>query len=522
MFSPRLVHEFLRRTAERLPAKTAVIRGEDRLSYGELDRRSDRLARTLADAGVRRHDRVAVFLDNSPEAVIGLYGILKAGGAFVLLNHTMKGKKLAYILRDSGAAALIAHPSRASVVEEALAGCPTPPALLWADADRSLPGFPGVRCLPWEDGAPGDPVPPPPVRSIDQDLASLIYTSGSTGEPKGVMSTHHNMVSAARSIIEYVGNTEDDVIVDVLPLSFDYGLYQVLMSVMFGGTVVFESFLFPVRVLQVIGKNRVTGFPLVPTVAAFLLKLQDLSRFDLSSLRYLTNTGAALPPEHVRKIRALLPQVKVFSMFGLTECKRVCYLPPEEIDRRTASVGQAMPHCEVFLLDEEGNEVPPGEVGELVIRGSNVMRGYWNAPELTERAYRPGRIPGEKWLYSGDYFRMDEEGFLYFLGRKDDMVKTKGERVSPKEVENVLCELEGVAEAAVLGVPDEILGQAIAAFVVRGNGSALTDRDILRHCAERLEPFMLPKHVVFLEEMPKSAHGKIDKSALRGIQAAPP
>jgi acyl-CoA synthetase (AMP-forming)/AMP-acid ligase II len=202
-------------------------------------------------------------------------------------------------------------------------------------------------------------------------------------------------------------------------------------------------------------------------------------------------------------------------MFGLTECKRVCYLPPEEVDRRPASVGVPMPDCEVFVLDEEGREVPPGEVGELVIRGSNVMRGYWNSPSLTAKAYRPGKIPGENWLYSGDYFRRDEEGFLYFLGRKDDMLKTKGERVSPKELENVLAEMPGVAEVAIIGVPDDLLGQAIKAFVVATPGTPMTVKDVLRYCSENLESFMLPKYVEFLEELPKSPHGKIDKSRLK-------
>jgi acyl-coenzyme A synthetase/AMP-(fatty) acid ligase len=331
------------------------------------------------------------------------------------------------------------------------------------------------------------------------------------------MSTHHNMMSATRSIIQYLENRHDDIILDVLPLSFDYGLYQVLMSIRFGGTVVFESFLYPVKVLQCVEKERVTGLPLVPTIAAFLLKMQDLAKYDLRSLRYMTNTGAALPVEHIRRLRSLFPEVKLFSMFGLTECKRVCFLPPEEVDRRPASVGKAIPNSEVFLLDEQGREIGPGEVGELVIRGSNVMRGYWNAPDITAKTYRPGRIPGETWLYSGDYFRHDEEGFLYFLGRKDDMIKSKGERVSPKEVENVLCDLETVAEAAVIGVADEILGQAIRAFLVLRDGAEPKETDILRHCSSRLEPFMMPKYIKFLAEMPKTANGKIDKEYLKNI-----
>jgi len=529
MFSPTLVHEYLRQSAMRHPEKVAIICGEERWTYRSIDQNSDRLANALAGMGVKRHDRVVVFLDNSPESVISLYGILKAGGTFVILNSTMKSKKLGYILRDSSAKALIAHVGKREIVQEALRELTEPCQVIWVGNPSSIPESLQPRSFPWTtltesaghvEALPRQEPGGDSRRVIDQDLAALIYTSGSTGEPKGVMSTHHNMVSAARSIIQYVGNSSEDIIVDVLPLSFDYGLYQVIMSMMFGGTVSFESFLFPVQVLQCIERERVTGLPLVPTVAAFLLKMKNLEKYDLGSLRYMTNTGAALPVEHIRRLRALFPKVKIFSMFGLTECKRVCYLPPDEIDRRPASVGKAIPNCEVFILDEGGQEVAAGEVGELVIRGSNVMRGYWNAPDLTARAYRPGRIQGETWLYSGDYFRMDEEGFLYFLGRKDDMIKSKGERISPKEVENVLSEIPGVAEAAIIGVPDEILGQAIKAFIVRVPGSRLTDKDVLKACTENMESFMIPKYVEFVEDLPKSAHGKIDKSSLKGRLSA--
>lgn len=502
---PRLLHETLEDTAGLYPDKMALINGTERVTYRELENRSNHLSGVLRDMGVRRHDRVVVFLDNPVEAVVSLYGICKADATFVILNGTMKAKKLGYILNDSGASALITHTGKRGIVEDALRELTkSAPSVLWF-GDPAFVSTPakGAKAIFSEN--------------IDQDLAALIYTSGSTGEPKGVMSTHLNMMSAARSIIQYIGNRSDDIIVDVLPLSFDYGLYQVIMGVMFGGTVVFESFQFPVKVLQIIEKERVTGFPLVPTVAAFLLKLKDLSKFDLSSLRYMTNTGAALPVEHIRRLRGILPQVKLFSMFGLTECKRVSYLPPEEIDRRPASVGKAIPNCEVFILDDEGRELGPEEVGELVIRGSNVMRGYWNAPELTARTYRPGRIPGEIVLYSGDYFRKDEEGFLYFLGRKDDMIKTKGERVSPKEMENALSAMPGVAEVAVIGVPDEILGQAIKVFIVRKAETDVFEKDVKKFCSGSLESFMLPKYVEFLDELPKSSHGKIDKSALKAV-----
>ena len=525
MFSPTLVHEYLSLSARRFPDKVAVISGEERLPYEVLDRSVDLLASALDRAGVRRHDRVVVLLDNSPESVISLYGILKAGGTFVILNGTMKAKKLAFILKDSGARCLITHVDKIRVIEEAARDLGDFGKIFWVGDPACISKKLAPCSFPWVDifqpgksgafsfsGRKGNR-----HETIDQDLAALIYTSGSTGEPKGVMSSHHNMISAARSITQYLENTSNDIIVDVLPLSFDYGLYQVIMSVMFGGTVVFESFLYPVKVLQCIEKENVTGFPLVPTVAAFLLKMRDLGKYELRSLRYMTNTGAALPVEHIRRLRSLFPGVKLFSMFGLTECKRVCYLPPEEIDRRPSSVGKAIPNCEVFVVDERGNEVAPGEVGELVIRGSNVMRGYWNAPELTARTYRQGRVPGETLLYSGDYFRKDEEGFLYFLGRKDDMIKTKGERVSPKELENVLSELEGVAEAVVVGVPDEILGQAVKAFLVLSVGSLLKEKDVLKYCSENLENFMIPKYVEFLDELPKSPHGKIDRTLLKEV-----
>ncbi len=521
MFSPTLLHEYLRQSARKHPEKPAIISGEERWTYGSIDQHSDRLANALSGMGVERHDRVVVFLDNSPESVISLYGILKAGATFVILNGTMKAKKLGYILRDSGAAALIAHVDKKEIVREAVSEVPAEFPLIWIGNKARIPSPLQSRSFEWNaltdkgSGYPALPGKGVNGRYIDQDLAALIYTSGSTGEPKGVMSTHHNMVSAARSIIEYIENRPDDIIVDVLPLSFDYGLYQVIMSMMFGGTVVFESFLFPVKVLKCIEREKVTGFPLVPTIAAFILKQQNLSEYDLGSLRYMTNTGAALPVEHIRQLNSRFPNVRLFSMFGLTECKRTCFLPPEELDKRPGSVGKAIPNCETFVVDENGKEVAPGEVGELIIRGSNVMRGYWNAPELTAKAYRPGWFPGEKFLYSGDYFKTDEEGFLYFLGRKDDMIKTKGERVSPKEIENVLCDLKGVSEAAVIGVPDEVLGQAVKAFIVRNSDGSITEKDVLKHCSRNLEPFMMPKYIVFLDSLPKSAHGKIDKSALK-------
>jgi acyl-CoA synthetase (AMP-forming)/AMP-acid ligase II len=286
-----------------------------------------------------------------------------------------------------------------------------------------------------------------------------------------------------------------------------------LLAFKVGARLVLErSFTYPHSVLHLISSERVTGFPIVPTIVAILLRL-NLPRYDFSSVRYMTNTGAALPTAHVATLREFLPGVRFFSMYGLTECKRVAYLPPEELDARPASVGKAIPNVEVYLVDDEGRRIDHG-VGELVIRGSNVMRGYWELPEETARVLRPGPVPGQVVLHSGDVFRMDEEGYLYFVSRKDDVIKTRGEKVSPREVENVIHDLSGVVEAAVVGEPDPVLGQLVVAFVVAEPTRTLSAHDVLRHCAHHLEDFMIPKHVRFLDALPKTGSGKVDRRLL--------
>jgi amino acid adenylation domain-containing protein len=525
-FDPTLVHDWLSRSARRLPGKVALVCGQEGWTYKDLDERSSHLARALLNRGLLRQDRVVILLDSSGETVISLYGTLKAGGVFVILAGSVKGAKLRYILDNSDASILITHTNKAKVVSDALRdGQESCKRVIWVGPKKGIPEELSSRSASWEElfsdftGGLADlkeqtanTLP----RLIDLDLATLIYTSGSTGEPKGVMSTHHNMVSAARSIIQYVGNVEDDIILDVLPLSFDYGLYQVIMAFMFGGTVVLEkSFVYIHQILERIAKEGISGFPIVPTIVAMLLQMQDLQKYEFGTLRYMTNTGAALPAEHIRRLRVMFPHVTMISMFGLTECKRVCYLPPEELDRRPSSVGKAMPNCEVFVVDQDGNEAAPGETGELIVRGSNVMQGYWKDPDLTGKVYRPGRYAGERILYSGDYFRTDGEGFLYFLGRKDDMIKSKGERVGAKEVENNICCMEGVAEVAVIGVPDEILGEAIKAFIVLADGAKITEKDVLKHCSRNMETFMVPKYVEFMDSLPKTPNGKIDKKQVK-------
>ena len=528
-FDPTLVHEWLRRTARRFPYKEALIYGQQRWTYRALDHLTDHLSIILQDINVKRQDRIVVFLDNSPEIVISLYGILKAGGVFIILAGSVKAGKLRYILENSEANVLITHTNKAGVVTDALDQMQRAIKTIWVGPKEKIPPKIKQNSLSWDENfsslsdiigeiKKNGWLP----RCVDVDLATFVYTSGSTGEPKGVMSTHHNMISAARSIIQYIGNEPDDIILNALQMSGSYGLYQIIIAIMFGGTIVLEqSFMYLHNILTRIAEERVTGFPVVPTMVAMLLKMRDLSGYDLSSLRYITNAGAALPVEHIRRLQKLLPHVKIFSMYGLTECIRVCYLPPEELEQRPSSVGKAMPNCEVFVVDEEGNEVAPGETGELIVRGSNVTQGYWASTDQTTKAYRDRHYPSERMLYTGDYFRKDDSGFLYFLGRKDDMIKSKGERISAKEIENTLCALEGVAEAIVIGVPDEILGQAIKAFIVPMPSYELTEKQIMRHCIENMETFMVPKHIEFMEELPKSPNGKIDKKQLKKMEADP-
>lgn len=512
-----LVQEFLEKSAANSPGKTALVCGTNRFSYLEIDWAANALGSGLLDGGFQRQDRAIVYLENSVEAVISIFGVLKAGGIFAVIDPQVKARKLETILENSGATTLITSPLLLNQVAGVVANAPALCRII-VTGEARISDFKNInkKVLSYNRLVARTSPEKPESFCIDIDLASLVYTSGSTGVPKGVMLTHLNMVAAANSITEYLENTADDIILDTLPLAFDYGLYQVLMGFKCGATVVLEKgFVFPQQVVNLVIKEKVTGWPLVPTMAALLLRLKDLDRHDFSHLRYMTSTGQAMPPNHLLKLQELFPHVRLYSMYGLTECKRVSYLPPSELNRRPSSVGKAMPNTEVYIVDEKGEKITEAnKTGELVVRGANVMKGYWKLPQETDRALRPGPNPGEQVLYSGDLFRMDEEGFLYFLGRKDDIIKTSGHMVSPKEVENVLCEMEDIVEAAVIGMDDDILGRSIAAFVNISRGSTVTEKDILAFCAVRLESFAVPKRVVLLDALPKSSNGKIIKQQL--------
>ena len=509
-----LVQEFLERTASRTPDKIALICGAQRLTYADIEAKANSFAAYLVNMGFHRGDRMAIHLANSVEAVISIFGTLKAGGVFVMLNPTIKTDKLVTILNNCQASAICANANLPEFYQNLHSDVPSLKIMIHNDhlvnsADSKwvtgLINFSEVVVNQYEHQ--------PSKVNIDLDLACLVYTSGSTGDSKGVMSDHSNIDFATDSIISFLGNTADDIVLSCLPLSFDYGLYQLLMVFKFGGTLVLEKgFVFPAVILKRIQDEHVTGFPGVPTIFAILLNT-DLSNYDLSSLRFITNTAAALPVSHIKKLRDKFPQARLFSMYGLTETKRTLYLPPEELDKRPGSVGIAIPGTEVWLEDELGNRLEDGQIGELVVRGRHVMRGYWNAPEATAMRFRPGQLPNESLCYTDDLFRRDAEGFYYFVSRKDDIIKTRGEKVSPVELERVLYEIEGVIKAAVIGVPDDILGQAIKVFLVCKDCS-VTQKDVLGYCRNHVEDYMVPKTVEFLSELPMSESGKIIKTAL--------
>lgn len=501
-----LLSDFLKESARKFPDKIALQFGDKCFTYKEIYKQAVNLAGYLLKNGLRKGDRVIIYLENSPETVISMFGTLFAGGVFSVINHTIKAHKFLYIINNSTPKFIIMDHSKIEMLEQ-FKQQRNIPSVITIDGPSSIST--SFEQIVSEENALPD------LRIIDLDLAAIIYTSGSTGDPKGVTLTHRNMVSAANSITHYLGNVESDVILCVLPLSFDYGLYQVLMSFLFGGTVVLEKKLgYPFELIEQIIKNGITGLPCVPTMMAIILQMENLDAYHLSSVRYITNTGAALPPAYIPRLKSIFPNAAIFSMYGLTECKRVSYLPPEYIDSRPDSVGIAMPNTEVYIIDDDGNTYERDAVGELVIRGSSVMQGYWNDPEGTAKVLRPGRYPWEKVLYSRDLFRIDKDGFLYFLGRRDDIIKVRGERVSPKEIENVLYQIADVVEVRVIPVPDDILGNAIRAEVVLRENSSITIEQILAHCRTNLEDIMVPKHIVIVESLPKSESGKILKRSL--------
>ena len=519
-----LIHHMLQSSARHRPDKEAMVHGERRLSYGEVAASCASLATGLRSAGMKRGDRVGIYLDPSVDQVLSIFSISQAGGVYVPINTVLFPEQVAHIVRDCGMKALITTPDRVKALLPILQQIPSLAFYIvtgetngWGHGngereEKPVHRFEEMLRMPcssaWADWG------------ISKDLAAILYTSGSTGKPKGVMLSHANIIAGSTIVSTYLDITDQERILAVLPFTFDAGMNQLMTAFQQGGTIVLIKFVFAKEIITALLEERITALAGVPTVWC-LLTNGGLQKHSFPHLRYITNTGGVMPQPVLKVLRQALPTTKIFLMYGLTEAFRSTYLPPEELDRRPTSMGKAIPDNEILVLNEEGKPCRPGEVGELVHRGSTVSLGYWGNPEATDRVLKPNPLlpydlgDCERVCYSGDLVKMDEDGFLYYVGRRDTMIKSSGYRISPTEVEEVLFQTGKIRQAAVIGIPDDVLGQTIKAFLVPKDGEKLESESLLDFCAEKMPRHMVPKYVEFLFELPKTSSGKIDYPALR-------
>lgn len=515
---PSLLTDLLSAAAGKNPAATALIHRGNELAYGGLAERVEAAARGFLALGLVRAERIGIYLDKRFENVIAMFAAAAAGCAFVPINPLLKPRQVGHVLRDCQIRLLVTSADRRRALGPELAAAPDLRHLVLADGEAGPAG--GYSVSHWGDLlARGQDASHPPHRVIDQDMAAILYTSGSTGLPKGVVLSHRNLVAGAVSVASYLDHRPEDRILSVLPLSFDAGLSQVTTAFRAGASVVLLDYLLPQDVIKAIAAHGVTGLTGVPPLWNQLADIEwpDAAR---RSLRYFANTGGHMPRTTLNRLRRILHRAEPFLMYGLTEAFRSTFLPPAEIDRRPESIGKAIPNTEILVVGDDGRICGPGEQGELVHRGALVALGYWNDPVRTAERFRPapGRDPGlrlpEIAVWSGDTVRIDEDGFLYFVGRRDDMIKTSGYRVSPTEIEETVYASQGVGEAIAVGVPYDRLGQAIVVIATPPRGGRIDREALIGHCRRHLPAYMVPHDVVERPQLPRNANGKIDRKAL--------
>lgn len=518
-----LVHHMLRTSAARFPEHEALVHEDRRLSYAEAWQHTTSLAGGLQQAGVKRFDRVGVFLEPCLPLAVSLFAVSQAGGVFVPIHHSLLSDQVAHIVSNCGMKGLITDRSRLAGLKDVIAQSPSLEFVVVVDEDGPLPDR--VRSYGYDELRAMCPTAPLHDAAIEKDLAVIVYTSGSTGKPKGVMLSHANMSAGASIVSDYLAITDQDRILAVLPFSFDAGLNQLTTAIQQGGTCVLMKFLFAKEIVAMLAKEKITGLAGVPPLWSLLAQTNSkLSDTPLDHLRYITNTGGAMPLDMLEKLRQALPATKVFLMYGLTEAFRSTYLPPEELDRRPGSMGKAIPDTEIIVVNDDGKPCRPGEIGELVHHGPTVSLGYWGEPELTDRVIRPhpflpaGLCEHTNVCYSGDLVKTDEDGFIYFVGRRDNLIKSAGFRVSPTEVEEGLLRSGKLRLAAVIGISDGVIGQQIKAFVVPNEGESVDENELLEVCATVMPRHMIPRSIEILDELPKTSSGKIDYPALRQYQ----
>jgi acyl-CoA ligase (AMP-forming) (exosortase A-associated) len=512
-----LLHQLVQRAAARTPAAIALQYGAESMDYAALEQSIERFAAGLLELGTERADRVAIYLEKRFETVIASFGAPAAGAVFVPINPLLKAEQIGYILRDCNVRTLLTSTERLPQLMDVLQQCPDlRHVIVVGDGKVEAPA--GIALHTWRDLLAA--APRAGHRVIDTDMLAILYTSGSTGKPKGVVLSHRNMVAGAKSVASYLENNAQDIILSALPLSFDAGFSQLTTAFHVGARVVLLNYLLPRDALRAMERYGVTGLTAVPPVWIQLAQLKWPESIA-QNLRYIANTGGHMPRETLSVLRAKLPQTKAYLMYGLTEAFRSTYLPPEEADRRPDSIGKAIPNAEIMVLREDGTPCAPDEPGELVHRGALVGMGYWNDPVKTAERYKPlpHREPGlmlpEIAVFSGDTVRMDAEGYLYFIGRRDEMIKTSGYRVSPTEVEEVLYGTQRVGEAAAFGIAHPKLGQALVVVATVKDGQSLSADELIAECRARLPAYMVPAHIDFrAAPLPRNPNGKIDRKSL--------
>ncbi len=506
------VHDLLLESASRHPDRPFLLSGERAYTYGEIATMARKVARVLQeDIEVARGGRVALLWDNGVEAAASLFGILIAGGVMVPLNTEFRGGSLTYLVEHSDAEALIVSRKLLPRVREIMGDLSRLRAVITDAPPEALADANEIAVYSWVDVRDSAKELVEPVRTIDIDLAALIYTSGSTGVPKGVMLTHLNLVSNMRSIVEYLHMTALDSMMVILPLFYIYGLSLLLTHAMVGGAVVFDNrFMYPNTVLEHMVESRVSGFAGVPSTFSVLLARSSVREMEFPDLRYVTQAGGAMPVAVQKAVATVFAPADLYVMYGATEAApRLSYVEPADLPRKWGSIGKPVPNVDLYVADEDGNRLQPGTEGELVARGSNITCGYWKDPGGTAAVLRNGLY------YTGDLGTEDEDGFLYVTGRSKDIMKTKGYRVSPREIEECLAQVPGVSEASVIGVPHEILGEAPVAYIVRNGAGVPSVAELTQHLRAHLAPYKVPVDFRFPDELPKSGAGKVLKSALR-------
>jgi acyl-CoA ligase (AMP-forming) (exosortase A-associated) len=510
-----LIHDSLFESAARTPAAEALAYGDRRCTYAQLAAQVRAVAALLLRAGLEPGARVAVYMEKRIENVAAMFGAAAAGCVFVPVNPLLKPEQVAYILADCNVRLLATTAERLAQLAPVLERCPDLRAVLLADGDGAA-GAAGSSVLAWPAEAPAQPAP---HRRIDTDVAAILYTSGSTGQPKGVVLSHRNMVAGAQSVASYLDLRADDRLLAVLPLSFDYGLSQLTTAFLRGASVVLMNYLFPKDIVAMVARERITGLAAVPPLWIALARLAWPAG---CTLRFITNSGGAMPVPTVQALREALPHTQVFLMYGLTEAFRSTYLPPDEVARRPDSIGRAIPNAEILVVRPDGTLCDADEPGELVHRGALVALGYWNDPGRTAQRFRPapGQDPGlpvpELAVWSGDTVRRDADGYLYFIGRSDDMIKVSGYRISPTEIESVLHATGLVAEVAAFGIDHPQLGQAIAVIAVPVEEGSIDAAALLAECKRHLPAYMVPARIdLRTGPLPRNPNGKIDRNLLR-------